>query len=399
MKTISFNKPYLTGKEFEYMQEAVKKGKISGDGYFSKRVNGFIKDTFRTEKVLLTTSCSSALDMAALLLDLHPGDEVIMPSFTFVSTANSVVLRGARPVFADIKETTLNIDPEDIRRKITSRTKAIFPVHYAGISCDMEQIMQIAKDHDLKVVEDAAQGVNAKFKDQYLGTIGDIGCYSFHDTKNYSCGEGGAILLNSADEELHRRAEVIWEKGTNRSRFIRGEVDKYTWVDVGSSFLLSDLNAAFLYGQFQYIDLIQKKREEIFWTYYNLLYNLQQENCLQLPTIPENCDSNYHMFYILLNSEEERDFLKNELKKRGITAVFHYVPLHLSPMGARYGYEKGGLPKTEQLSSKILRLPMYVDLKLEEVSYIVDQIYEIINIMVGGKYESTGILESPSTRR
>lgn len=374
---IPFNKPYITNKEIEYIKDALSKGRISGDGYYTNKCNEFIENTFRTKKALLTTSCSSALDMAALLLDLKEGDEVIMPSYTFVSTANAVVLRGAKPIFADIQEDTLNIDPRDIERKITDKTKAIFPVHYAGVSCDMDKIMSIAKEYNLKVVEDAAQGVNAKYKNKYLGTIGDIGCYSFHETKNYICGEGGAILINK-DEELAKRAEIIREKGTNRSQFFRGEVDKYTWVDVGSSYLLSDILVAMLWAQFEKLDEINDMREKVFKSYYNGLYGLEKQGKLRLPFIPKDCESNYHIFYILLNTEEERNHIMDKLKEREIATVFHYIPLHTSPRGLKLGYKKGDLPKTENLSGRLLRLPMYAELKDKEINYIIEQIYDLI---------------------
>lgn len=371
---IDFNKQYITGKEEEYIKNCLVRGHAHGDGYYTKQVHKFIEEKFNTKKALMTTSCSSALDMAAILLDLKKDDEVILPSYTFVSTANSVALRGAKPVFADMCEDTLNIDPKDIKDKITNKTKAIIPVHYAGVSCDMDCIMSIAKENNLKVVEDAAQGVNSKYKGKYLGTIGDLGCYSFHGTKNYSCGEGGAILINN-DEVLARRAEIIREKGTNRSQFIRGEVDKYSWVDVGSSYLPSDILSAMLFAQFEKLDEIQEKREKVYLRYYNGLKHLEKQGKLRLPIIPEFCQSNYHMFYILLNSEKERNYLMDKLKENDIFAVFHYIPLHMSPMGLKLGYKKGNLPKTENLSGRILRLPMYAGLTESEVNFIVEKIY------------------------
>jgi dTDP-4-amino-4,6-dideoxygalactose transaminase len=377
LNMIPFNKAYVTDKEYEYIKDAVNRNHISGDGYYTKKVNKFIEDAFNTKKALMTTSGSSALDMAAILLDLKEEDEIIMPSYTFVSTANAVVLRGAKPVFAEVCEDTLNIDPKDIERKITKKTKAIFPVHYAGVSCDMDYIMKIAKQYNLKVVEDAAQGVNAKYKGEYLGTIGDIGCYSFHETKNYSSGEGGAILINN-DEELAKRAEIIREKGTNRNQFFRGEVDKYTWVDVGSSYLPSDMLAAFLWAQFEKLNEIQEKRKNIYNAYFSRLKFLQHKGKLILPNIPEYCESNYHMFYIFLDSERERNYLMNKLKEKNIDAVFHYVPLHTSQMGRKLGYKEGELPKTENLSSRLLRLPMYVELKEIDIEYIVENIEKIL---------------------
>lgn len=373
---ISFNKPYVTEKEIEYIKDCLNRTHIHGDGHYSKLVNEFIEKTFKTYKALVTTSCSAALDMAAILLDLKEGDEVILPSYTFVSTANAITLRGAKPIFADICEDTLNIDPFDIERKITQNTKAIFPVHYAGVSCEMDYIMNMANNYNLMVVEDAAQGVNAKYKGKYLGTTGDIGCYSFHDTKNYSCGEGGAILINN--KELSKRAEIIREKGTNRSQFFRGEVDKYSWVDIGSSYLPSDILAAMLCAQFEKLDEIQKKRENIYKLYYDGLYDLQNKGILKLPVIPKECESNYHMFYIILNSEKERNYLMDKLKQNGISAVFHYIPLHTSPMGEKFGYKHGYLPKTEDLSKRLLRLPMYAQLENEEINYIVEKIHHLI---------------------
>lgn len=374
---IPFNKIYNATNELEYIKDAISKNHISGDGYFTKKVNSFIEETFKTKKALMTTSGSSALDMAGILLDLKPGDEVIMPSYTFVSTANAVVLRGAKPVFADVCKETLNVDPKDVEKKITKNTKAIFVVHYAGVACDMDYIMNIAREYNLKVVEDAAQGVNAKYKGVYLGTIGDIGCYSFHETKNYSSGEGGAILINY-DEKLWRRAEIIREKGTNRSQFYRGEIDKYSWVDIGSSYLPSDILAALLYSQFEELDKIQNKRRNIYEKYYNGLKDLEKQDKLRLPIIPEYCESNYHMFYILLNSEKERNYLMDKLKENGIASVFHYIPLHNSLMGLKFGYNQGDLPVTEDLSNKILRLPMYAGLKEEEIQYIINKIYDIL---------------------
>lgn len=374
---IPFNKAFVTDKEYEYIKAAVNKNCISGDGYYTKKVSKFIEEVFRTKKALLTTSCSSALDMAALILDLKEGDEVIMPSYTFVSTANAIVLRGAKPIFVDICEDTLNIDYKDIERKLTTRTKAIFPVHYAGVACDMDNIMSISKQYNLKVVEDAAQSVNSKYKGKYLGTIGDIGCYSFHETKNYSCGEGGALLINKNDD-LIKKAEIIREKGTNRNQFFRGEVDKYTWINVGSSFLPSDILAAFLFAQFEKLEIIQKKRKRVYETYYERLEHLQKKGIIKLPIIPEYCTSNYHMFYILLESEVYRNNLMFKLKEKGIGAVFHYIPLHTSPMGMKFGYNKGDLPKTEDLSSRLLRLPMYADLKIADIEYIAEAIENVL---------------------
>jgi len=334
-----------------------------------------MEERFNSKKILLTTSGTHALELAALLADINEGDEVILPSYTFVSTANAFVLRGAKIVYCDIREDNLNIDENKIEDLITEKTKAISPVHYAGVACEMDTIMHIAKKHNLIVVEDAAQGVDAKYKDKYLGTIGDFGCYSFHETKNFSSGEGGAISIN--DEKYIKRAEIIREKGTNRSQFFRGEVDKYTWVDIGSSYLPSDINAAVLYNQFENMENINNKRKEIYNAYYNGLKDLQDQNKLRLPIINDFAKTNYHMFYIILNSEEERNGLMDYLKANGILSVFHYIPLHESP----YSREKFGnfsLPVTENLSRRLLRLPMYYSLKLEEVNYIVDKIHSYI---------------------
>lgn len=375
---ISFNKPYFTEKEFKNVNSSLESRLVSGDQRYTKKCHKFIEETFMTSKALLTTSCSMSLDMASILLDLKEGDEVIMPSFNFVSSGNSVLAKGARPVFAEICKDTLNIDPIDIEKKIGKKTKAIFPVHYAGVSCDMDKIMDIAKVHNLKVVEDAAQGVNAKYKDKYLGTIGDIGTYSFHETKNYVSGEGGAILINY-DEDLAKRAEIIREKGTNRSQFFRGEIDKYTWVDSGSSYLMSDMLAAILYAQFEKLDEIQEKRKAIYEKYYNSLKELENNGKLILPTIPNYCSSNYHIFYILLPSEEHRDSLMNYLKMNKIGAVFHYIPLHTSPMGRMLGYQLGDLPITESISSRLLRLPIFPELSNDNIDCIIEKIYTWIS--------------------
>lgn len=373
---IDFNRPFYTGNEMEYMKKAMETNKISGDGIYTKKVNKYIQDEFGAKKALLVTSGSSALDMAALLIDLKPGDEVIMPSYTFVSTANAVALRGAKVVFADVDKKTMNIDPQDIEKKITSKTKAIFPVHYAGVACDMDKIMKIARKYNLKVVEDAAQAVDSKYKNKYLGTIGDIGCYSFHETKNVVCGEGGALLIN--DPKLFERAEIIREKGTNRSKFYRGEVDKYSWVDIGSSYLPSDILAAFLYAQFEKKDLIKSLRAKIFNYYYDNLKPLQEKGLIQLPFVPEDCDINYHMFYIILETEEKRNYVMRELKKLGIQAVFHYVPLHTSEVGLKIGCKKGDLPITEEYSARLLRLPMFADLTQNEQKYIIDKLKKLL---------------------
>ena len=373
---IPFNKPYLSGKEFLYMKDAINRKKISGDGFYSKKVHEFIENKFTTKKALFVCSGTAALDMSAILIDLKPGDEVIMPSYTFVSTANAVLLRNAKIVFSEIEPDTLNIDPLDVENKITEKTKAIYPVHYAGVSCKMDEIKKIADENNLIIVEDAAQGVNAKYKNKYLGTLGSIGCYSFHETKNYICGEGGAILINK--EEYQERAEIIREKGTNRNKFFRGEIDKYTWVDIGSSYIGSDLLAAYLWAQFEKLEEIQQRRKTIYNRYYYGLTDLEEEGLLRLPTIPSYSKSNFHMFYIILKNESLRNKLLNHLKQLKIDAVFHYIPLHLSPMGIKLGYSKGDFPITEDLSNRLVRLPMYYELSDSEIDYIIKKIKVIL---------------------
>ena len=367
---VPFNKPSFSGKELEYIKEAVLSGKISGDAEFTEKCSRLLEEKFNIKKVLLTTSCTHALELASILIDLKKEDEVIVPSFTFVSTVNSFALRGAKPVFVDIRTDTKNIDENLIEEKITKRTKAIYPVHYAGIACAMDRIMDIAKRHNLYVIEDAAQGINAKYKNQFLGTIGDLGCFSFHETKNVICGEGGALVLNN--EQFIQRAEIIREKGTNRSQFFRGEVDKYTWVDIGSSYLPSDVLAAFLYAQLENMDKINFARKKIFNRYMEELIDLRDK--VELPNIPRECESNYHMFYLLLESEKERDNLMMYLSEKGIRSVFHYVPLHSSPMGLKLGYSKGDLPVTEDISGRLLRLPFYNNMTEEEQAFVVSEI-------------------------
>jgi len=369
---IPFNKSCLTGKELEYVADCVRSGKLVGNGEYTRKCEALLEHALRAKKVLLTGSCTDALEMASLLIGLEPGDEVITPSYTFVSTVNAFILRGARPVFVDIREDTLNIDETRIEEKVTERTRAIFPVHYGGVGCEMDAIMDIAGRHDLAVVEDAAQGVNAKYKGRYLGTIGELGAYSFHGTKNYTCGEGGAIVINR--DELVERAEILREKGTNRSRFLRGEIDKYTWVDVGSSYLLSDILAAFLYAQLESLDEIRGRRKAVFDLYYRELKPLEEAGALRLPVIPDGCETNYHLFHILLPSEEKRNELMDDLKRAGIQAVFHYIPLHTSPMGARFGCGAGELPVTESISGRLLRLPFYADLQREQQEFVIETV-------------------------
>ena len=369
---IPFNKPFLVGKELYYIAQSVLGGHTSGDGMFSKKCQELMEKRFKAKKILLTTSCTAALEMAAILCEVGPGDEVILPSFTFVSTANAFYLRGAKLVFVDIHQDSLNIDEKKLEEAITENTKIIVPVHYAGVACKMDTIMEIARRNDLYVVEDAAQGVNAQYGEKYLGTIGDIGTYSFHETKNFICGEGGAIVINN--EKLIERAEIIREKGTNRSKFFRGEVDKYTWVDIGSSYLPSDLLAAFLYAQLENMEQINKRRRELFDYYHKALIPLVNDGKMRLPYVSSECQSNCHLFYIILKNENSRNALMDHLKSNGILAVFHYLPLHLSLVGRSMGYTNGQLPVAETMSGRLLRLPFYYDLKHEEQAEIVGSI-------------------------
>jgi dTDP-4-amino-4,6-dideoxygalactose transaminase len=372
---IPFNRPYLTGNEIRYMEDVLDSlhngGHISGDGRYTKKVQELFQSKFNARNALLTTSCTTALELATRLLNIKQGDEVIVPSYTFSSTVNPILLVGAKPVFVDIQADTLNINPEGIRKKITTKTRAIYPVHYGGVSCAMDEIMEIAQEYDLKVVEDAAQGVNAKYKGKYLGTIGDFGCYSFHETKNYVCGEGGALLINSDDPKILERSEIIREKGTNRNKFLRGEVDKYTWVDVGSSYLPSDLLAAFLYAQLEKMDEIQNMRMNVWNAYYTSLKSFEDAGKIRLPVVPDYAEHNAHLFYILLPDEQTRDHVTAQLKAKGIHAVFHYVPLHSSPLGLSMGNRKDELPVTEEMSGRLLRLPMYAGMEENEISIII----------------------------
>lgn len=370
---IRFNVPPYVGKETEYMKAAIDSHKICGDGEFTKRCNAWIEEHTGTAKALLTTSGTQALEMAALLSDIQPEDEVILPSYTFVSTANAFVLRGAKLVFVDIRPDTMNIDEKLIEDAITDKTRAIVPVHYAGVGCEMDTIMDIAKRHNLVVVEDAAQGVNAFYKGRALGSIGDYGCFSFHETKNYSMGEGGAILINRPEQI--EDAEIIREKGTDRSRFFRGQVDKYTWVNIGSSFLPSDINAAYLMAQLEMADEINENRLQS-WTRYNEgLQDLAQEGVIELPYIPEECAHNAHMFYIKTKDMEERKALISYLKERDIAAVFHYVPLHSAPAGLRFGRFHGEDRYTTKESERLLRLPMYYNLSESDQQKVIDAVH------------------------
>lgn len=371
---ISFNVPPYIGKEDKYIKQAIDSRKICGDGQFTKKCNEKFEKITGAKKVLMTTSGTSALEMAALLADIKPGDEVIMPSYTFVSTANAFVLRGATIVFVDIRPDTMNIDENLIEDAITEKTKAIVPVHYGGVACEMDTICDIAKRHNLVVVEDAAQGVMSFYKGRALGSIGDFGCYSFHETKNYSMGEGGAVLINH--EKNVERAEIIREKGTNRTKFFRGQVDKYTWVDLGSSYLQSELNCAYLYAQIENPDIINNDRLQSWNTYYELLTPLKEKGCIDLPVVPEGCIHNAHMFYIKTKDLEERSKLIAFLKENGIGAVFHYIPLHSSPAGQQFGRFHGEDKYTTKESERLLRLPMYYGLEKKDIEYVVSKIKE-----------------------
>ena len=369
---INFNIPPVVGNEEVYIRDAIKLRKICGDGTYTKLCDKWLEEKSGAKKVLLTTSCTHALEMAALLIDVKAGDEVIMPSFTFVSTADAFILRGATAVFVDIRPDTMNIDESLIEAAITKRTKAIAPVHYAGVSCEMDVIMDIARRHGLKVVEDAAQGILSTYKGKPLGTIGDYGCYSFHETKNLSMGEGGAILLN--DESSIEQAEIIREKGTNRSKFFRGEIDKYTWVAAGSSYLPSELNAAYLYAQLQKAEDINNDRMQSWNLYYEMLKPLKDRGAIELPTVPQHCKHNAHMFYLKTDNLNVRTRLLEYLKANGIGAVFHYVPLHSSPAGIKYGRFAGEDKYTTRESERLVRLPMYYGLSKEQVEFVCEKI-------------------------
>ncbi len=374
MITISFNVPPYIGTEDKYLRQAIDSRKICGDGQFTKKCNSKFEEITGSNKVLMTTSGTSALEMAALLADIQPGDEVIMPSYTFVSTANAFVLRGAKIVFVDIRPDTMNIDEKLIEDAITEKTKAIVPVHYGGVSCEMDTICDIAEKHNLVVIEDAAQGVMSFYKGKALGTIGDLGCYSFHETKNYSMGEGGAILINN--EKNVERAEIIREKGTNRTKFFRGQVDKYTWVDVGSSYLQSELNCAYLYGQIENPNIINNDRLKSWNLYYELLKPLADSGHIELPTIPKGCEHNAHMFYIKAKDLSERTKLIAFLKENFVSAVFHYIPLHSSPAGKQFGRFHGKDEFTTKESERLLRLPLYYGLAWKDIHYVVEKIKE-----------------------
>lgn len=369
---IPFNVPPYVGTELEYVKQAVENHKICGDGPFTKKCHTWLEENLPCQKALLTTSGTTALEMAAILCDLKPGDEVILPSFTFSTTATAFVLVGAKLVFVDVRSDTMNIDEKKIEAAITDKTRVIVPVHYAGVACEMDTIMDIAKRYNLKVVEDAAQGVMSSYKGRALGTIGDFGCFSFHETKNYSMGEGGALIINN--EKYNDRAEIIREKGTNRSRFFRGQVDKYTWVDYGSSYLPSDMNVAYLWGQLEVADKINNNRLATWQTYYNSFKLLEEKELVKLPVIPEECVHNAHMFYLKCRSLEERTQFISFLKERDIIPTFHYIPLHSSPAGMRFGRFNGKDEITTSESEKLVRLPMYYDMADSDLSKVIDAV-------------------------
>ncbi len=371
---ITFNVPPCADKAMEYIEECVRNQKICGDGAYTKKCNRWIEERTGTTKCLLTTSCTHATELAALLADIRPGDEVIMPAYTFVSTGDAFVLRGAVPVFVDIRPDTMNIDEKLIEAAITDKTRAIVPVHYAGVACEMDTIMDIAARHGLLVIEDAAQGILATYKGRALGSIGDFGCYSFHETKNYSMGEGGALLIR--DEKYVEDAEIIREKGTNRSKFYRGQIDKYTWVNYGSSYLPSDMNAAYLYAQLEQADEINQARLACWNRYYERLTPLKEAGKLELPVVPEGCVHNAHMFYVKVKDITERTAFISFLAENGVHSVFHYIPLHTAPAGQKFGRFHGEDRYTTSESERLARLPMYYGLSLEQVDYICDVIYK-----------------------
>jgi len=369
---INFNVPPFTGKEYEYIKQAVDSQKICGDGQFTKKCDEWMEQKTGCEKVLLTTSCTHATELAALLIDIKPGDEVILPSYTFCSTADAFVMRGATPVFIDIRPDTMNIDEKLIEEAITSKTKAIVPVHYAGVGCEMDEIMDIAKKHNLYVVEDAAQGIMSSYKGKPLGSIGDFGCFSFHETKNFSMGEGGAILIK--DAKYIEKAEIFREKGTDRSKYYRGQVDKYRWQDFGSSYLPSELNAAYLWAQLEMADEITKDRMDTWNRYYEQLAELEQKGLVQLPFVPDYCEHNAHMFYLKLENMEVRTRFIDYLKGQDILSVFHYIPLHSAPAGLKYGRFSGEDVYTTRESERLVRLPLYYGLLPEQTDYICEKV-------------------------
>lgn len=371
---INFNVPPYTGKEIEYIKDAINNQKICGDGSFTKKCNSWLENRFNAQKVLLTTSGTTALEMATILCGFGPEDEVILPSYTFSSTATSVVLTGAKLVFVDIRKDTMNIDETKIEEAITNKTKGIMVVHYAGVPCEMDTIMEIAKKHNLKVIEDAAQGVMSTYKGKALGTIGDFGCFSFHETKNYSMGEGGALVINNP--EYNEAAEILREKGTDRSKFLRGQVDKYTWVNYGSSYLPSDMNAAYLYAQLEKADEINENRLKTWNRYYEALKPLEEKGLIELPFIPSKCEHNAHMFYIKLSDLSERTKFISYMRNKNIQCVFHYIPLHSAPAGLKFGKFEGEDINTTKESNRLVRLPLYYNISRDDLEYVIRCINE-----------------------
>lgn len=374
VRNIPFSQLSATGEELFYIKEAILSGSVIGDGNYTKLCQAWLKERLGSEKVLLTHSCTAALEMAFILADIQPGDEVIMPSYTFVSTANAVVLRGGIPVFVDIRPDTLNLDEAKLEAAITAKTKAIAPVHYAGLSCEMSPILELAHQHRLQVIEDAAQGICSKYNDQPVGSFGNTAAFSFHGTKNIVSGEGGAIAIN--DPLLVERAEIIWEKGTNRSQFFRGDVDKYTWVDIGSSYLPSDILAAFLWAQLQHADSITQRRLAIWNQYHRAFDVLEKDRKVQRPIIPQSCQHNAHIYYLLVDSLETRSKVLTNLKRHGVQATFHYVPLHSAPAGRKYGRQSGELVVTEDICDRIVRLPLFADMTCEETDLIISLVFQ-----------------------
>jgi len=378
MRKIDFHKIYLSGNEKKYIEDALNKGNLSGDGFYTKKVSEFLEEKFDLIKVLMTTSATHALEMAAQLIDLKEGDEVIMPSFSFSSTANAVIKTGAKPVFAEVKLNNFNLDPADFESKITARTKAVIPVHYAGISCEMKEIKKIAKKNNIYIIEDAAHAVNSFYQGKAAGSMGDFGCYSFHGSKNFVSGEGGAIIINSDQHKLIEKAEIIREKGTNRSSFLRGEIDKYNWVGKGSSYLPSDILMALLLAQLEQIDYITKQRKQIFDFYNQHLEKFLTEYFLEIiPQIPEDRQSNYHLYYLKFKNQKIRDFILKKLRKKGIETAFHFQPLHASPMGKKLGYQKRDLQLTNDIAASMLRLPIYPGLSAADLNYIIAELRNI----------------------